>query len=110
MYVPSPVTAAVTSYSVQAPSLIASRSSMGPLNNVGCVAQVIPSVPPSSQLLSAKWTAGPSAVLPVLSTRSFTFWIDLLDSLYRKADVSDLRGIGVALSLQVGGGAVIRIR
>lgn len=77
--VPFPLTKVVTSYSTQEPAAIAPALSTAVLNRAGRVFQVMPPVPDSIQLLSARWTAGPFVVPLVLQyTRSVALWMEPL--------------------------------
>jgi len=73
---PLPVTRGVTSYSTQVFVPKAPLLSKAPLNSAGWVFQVIPPVPDSIQLLSARYTAGPFTV-PLVEqyTRNLTRWM-----------------------------------
>lgn len=62
VYVPLPVTTAVTSYSTQVFVPKAPTLSTAPVNRAGWVFQVTPPVPDSIQLLFARCTAGPFVV------------------------------------------------
>ncbi len=76
VYVPLPDTNGVTSYSTHVFVPNAPALSDALLNKAGCVFQVMPPVPDSIQLLSARYTAGPFTVpFVVQNTRNFTFWI-----------------------------------
>jgi len=79
VYVPLAETNGVTLYSTHVFVPNAPALSEAPLTKAGCVFQVMPLVPDSIQLLSAKYTAGPFTVpFVVQKTRNFTFWIDPL--------------------------------
>jgi hypothetical protein len=85
VYVPLPDTNGVTSYSTHVFVPKAPALSDAPLNKAGCVFQVMPPVPDSIQLVSARYTAGPFTVpFVVQNTRSFTFWIGPLTSVIVK--------------------------
>jgi hypothetical protein len=85
VYVPFPLTKAVTLYSTQEFVAIAPLLSNAPLKRTGWVFQVTPPVPDSIQLLFAKYAAGPFAVpLVVQKTRNFALWIDPLMPLILK--------------------------
>ena len=73
---PSPTTSEVTSYSTQEFAAKSNLLSAAPLIKAGRLFQLIPPVPDSTQLLFARYTAGPFVVpFVVQKTRSLTFWM-----------------------------------
>src|SRR5215207_6237280 len=85
VYVPFPITKDVTSYSTQEFAPIEVLLSAAPLIKAGRLFQLTPPVPDSTQLLFARYTAGPFAVpFVVQKIRNLTLWMGALNPLVVK--------------------------